>query len=754
MQMANIVDQNQNDIVQLTTSVQKATRQTQSIAAAHDAELLSLRNELELARESEHRATELAEKLLAQAGDVHHDGDCRRPTVAGGRSTTGPSNLRGMLAARSEEVLVQGRIIATLREERVAAVTATREECLRQANAEMAALTTKHAAQLLQNQRSHEANVESLEITIETLQVDVKAIVAELQHEARREPPSSQEAETDGLDRHIQRLIALSTRSTMVGEAPTTEATGSAALMMAVRDSIAQLKTKAETEATPLEKSAWKVAGLAERIEPGQDVADSAAGVSPPCEQSTAETNVSTPAQRDGVLVNLLFAEIAQQEEFIRACTSDHWEAISEIERSVVALISAVRHEENGKPVVRATQSHQARQRGELCARAGDVFQLQERVSVADEEWWLVARVDDEPGALVGPGSSGLIPAHKLRIEAEGDRGLRQCVQVRHELGRYAKLLAVGPTTSKFHQVRASPLSPRHAVRVETCCCDLHEVTLVAWACAPLQVKRSIASVLIKLNQGRGARSTSTAWEGYFEAGWADTLLDMQDIERGVNDVLCAADTMHRCVTSTLSHGQPVVPTSLAALNSTLERTAAAFATVGGSGVGSDSRLEQIAELTKDYVGLLGDNDALRKELQVEQGHVQHGAPPPLTPPQTPQSHTSRTDGHQRGSEALSTHETREIMERRAAELGGLPPGWEASIDRVSGTTFFVNHHTQSTTWLDPRTLYPTGPTQRGCDLGGQLEPWTRPASNPSNEQRYTSRRTSDLDVHHPTWLS
>jgi hypothetical protein len=183
--------------------------------------------------------------------------------------------------------------------------------------------------------------------------------------------------------------------------------------------------------------------------------------VSPPCEQSTAETNVSTPAQRDGVLVNLLFAEIAQQEEFIRACTSDHWEAISEIERSVVALISAVRHEENGKPVVRATQSHQARQRGELCARAGDVFQLQERVSVADEEWWLVARVDDAPGALVGPGSSGLIPAHKLRIEAEGDRGLRQCVQVRHELGRYAKLLAVGPTTSKFHQVRASPLSPQ-----------------------------------------------------------------------------------------------------------------------------------------------------------------------------------------------------------------------------------------------------------------------------------------------------
>jgi uncharacterized membrane-anchored protein YhcB (DUF1043 family) len=33
-----------------------------------------------------------------------------------------------------------------------------------------------------------------------------------------------------------------------------------------------------------------------------------------------------------------------------------------------------------------------------------------------------------------------------------------------------------------------------------------------------------------------------------------------------------------------------------------------------------------------------------------------------------------------------------------------LPPGWECKLDALSGKHYFVNHHTKTTTWDDPRT--------------------------------------------------
>lgn len=79
---------------------------------------------------------------------------------------------------------------------------------------------------------------------------------------------------------------------------------------------------------------------------------------------------VSSAAPTD--LTELLFAEIAQQEAYIRACTADHWGAIGEIEQAVAALVDVVQRDHSGVQLVRATHSHQARRKGELCARAGN----------------------------------------------------------------------------------------------------------------------------------------------------------------------------------------------------------------------------------------------------------------------------------------------------------------------------------------------------------------------------------------------
>ncbi|KNE73284.1 hypothetical protein, variant [Allomyces macrogynus ATCC 38327] len=42
---------------------------------------------------------------------------------------------------------------------------------------------------------------------------------------------------------------------------------------------------------------------------------------------------------------------------------------------------------------------------------------------------------------------------------------------------------------------------------------------------------------------------------------------------------------------------------------------------------------------------------------------------------------------------------------------GDLPDGWELALDERAGRLYFVDHNTLTTTWLDPRTMGPTCPT-------------------------------------------
>ena len=37
---------------------------------------------------------------------------------------------------------------------------------------------------------------------------------------------------------------------------------------------------------------------------------------------------------------------------------------------------------------------------------------------------------------------------------------------------------------------------------------------------------------------------------------------------------------------------------------------------------------------------------------------------------------------------------------------GSLPPGWEELVDDATGQHFFVDHTTQTTSWVDPRDIF------------------------------------------------
>ena len=37
---------------------------------------------------------------------------------------------------------------------------------------------------------------------------------------------------------------------------------------------------------------------------------------------------------------------------------------------------------------------------------------------------------------------------------------------------------------------------------------------------------------------------------------------------------------------------------------------------------------------------------------------------------------------------------------------GTLPPGWEEALDPETGHKFFIDHNTQTTSWVDPRDIF------------------------------------------------
>nr|XP_022915668.1 uncharacterized protein LOC111425694 isoform X3 [Onthophagus taurus] len=39
-------------------------------------------------------------------------------------------------------------------------------------------------------------------------------------------------------------------------------------------------------------------------------------------------------------------------------------------------------------------------------------------------------------------------------------------------------------------------------------------------------------------------------------------------------------------------------------------------------------------------------------------------------------------------------------------ELNNLPPGWDTKVDRLTGKRYYINHHTKTTTWEDPRNKH------------------------------------------------
>lgn len=698
-QLETITENNQAEIDELTAVVTAATAKHASIASARDAEIRELRAELELARESEAKAVELADKLLAQIGEQNDD-DRRGSSHSNNRvlgddaETTGTGrsqhvkNLREMLAARSSEVLVQGRVIAALRRERDEAVAAARDARASDVEAQMLALKSEHDDVVRRLRDACDAKVHATETAFSALQTDIGKVIDEL----RRDTATASSARvvdtqlTAGLDRHIRMLAELSKRRlSSEDESTRVDLTGASAtqtaLMMSLRDSIAQLKQSRDGEAAgkvpatavaaSLLEQSVRANGVGSSSSQEQGVINSTANTSSVGgsdhgigdESTTAEHN--HPEQQSSghsdLLVNLLFEEIDKQERFIKACTTDHWQAIADIEARVSRLCDVLSNQER-VVMVRATHSHQARRKEELCARAGESFVFRERLSVADEEYWLVSRMDEEMGVVATSSSaSGLVPAHKLKIVSNADRAKIECVEVRHALGRYGKMLASGPTTAGFHLV-----------------------------------KRALAGVLIKLGEDYDGEDHVESWRGYFNAPWTDTLADVRKIEEGVDELLRSADTLHGWAEAVLAQGVPVSVATLSAHNDALTQVAQNMAALRkGEGifaeVGADVRVGQLAALTKQHVTLLEENDLLRQDLDKRA---------PLAPAwcETPE---------RPGSAHLS-----EVMRRKSAELGGLPPGWEAAIDSATGSTYFVNHHDRTTTWLDPRTQYPAGPTQ------------------------------------------
>jgi protein KIBRA len=63
----------------------------------------------------------------------------------------------------------------------------------------------------------------------------------------------------------------------------------------------------------------------------------------------------------------------------------------------------------------------------------------------------------------------------------------------------------------------------------------------------------------------------------------------------------------------------------------------------------------------------------------------------------------------------MNREQANEFIRQGWRNDGSLPPGWEEMVDAETGQTFFVDHNTRTTSWVDPRDFFKKKATFAEC---------------------------------------
>eukprot|EP00041_Stephanoeca_diplocostata_P027430 m.753847 g.753847 ORF g.753847 m.753847 type:complete len:1015 (+) comp23174_c1_seq4:297-3341(+) len=407
-------------------------------------------------------------------------------------------------------------------------------------------------------------------------------------------------------------------------------------------------------------------------------------------------------------LVQLQKREIEQLESYIAADTKLQWLQIERLQQGLADVVAAssAGTRTTDAALFLAVHAHQARRSGELCAQAGDLFfcpnqrthtvegsgandtaMRVERVFHTDSMHGSHTRADGGNSIVT---TAGVLPLQKLQVIDIPGATQHMFTRLSQDYEELLDLYKFGPQASDFHLV-----------------------------------KRATRRLLIKLQHPLAEVAPPFRFGG--RATW-------QSLARELEAVETAADKVIDRLASVVAAVRPVFVTIEQAANKStntdvdgfkeevLDGLNAAKKVMGGlQTLDEIARVERVAELSSEYVLRLEDIDSLRRlvnKLQAVRhidavppnGNGQHhgggSTHPAVSAPTHDRRHAHAGLGAPPPPAGMGAHAG------GVAHTSDLPEGWEECTDPYSGCTYFANHITRQTTWLDPRTMYPKQPTQ------------------------------------------